>query len=99
MNDFEDDEKVMMMLRTSHKYYWFSKIFAVIILIGSLGMFFPISLGIALYIYLTIRSNEFKVTSERLIIKEGLIARNMEEIELFRIKDVSVKQGGYKSYV
>ncbi len=37
--------------------------------------------------------NRFRLTSERLFLRTGFIARHSEEIELFRVKDVSVRQG------
>lgn len=37
--------------------------------------------------------NRYRLTTERLFLRTGFIARHTEEIELFRIKDVSVRQG------
>lgn len=41
--------------------------------------------------YLT-RSITYRLTSQRLFIQEGLVGRKQEEIELFRITDVSMEQ-------
>ena len=37
--------------------------------------------------------NRYRLTTQRLFLRAGFIARHTEEIELFRIKDVSVRQG------
>ena len=37
--------------------------------------------------------NRYRLTTQRLFLRTGVIARHSEEIELFRIKDVSVRQG------
>lgn len=37
--------------------------------------------------------NRYRLTSQRLFLRTGVIARHSEEVELFRIKDVSVRQG------
>lgn len=37
--------------------------------------------------------NRYRLTTERLFLRTGFISRHSEEIELFRIKDVSVRQG------
>ena len=36
--------------------------------------------------------NRYRLTTERLFLRTGFIARRSEEIELFRIKDISVRQ-------
>jgi membrane protein YdbS with pleckstrin-like domain len=59
-------------------------------------LFSLIPLGVALYLawrlfYLT-RSVAYRLTSQRLFIQIGLIGRKQEEIELFRITDVSLEQ-------
>jgi uncharacterized membrane protein YdbT with pleckstrin-like domain len=55
-----------------------------------------IPLTIALYsawrVFYQTRSITYRLTSERLFIQEGLIGRKQEEIELFRITDVSMEQ-------
>ena len=40
-----------------------------------------------------IASRQYRLTTERLFIRHGLIARHVEEVELYRIKDLKLKQG------
>ena len=55
-----------------------------------------IPLAIALYaawrVFYKTRSITYRLTSERLFIQEGLIGRKQEEIELFRVTDISMEQ-------
>jgi membrane protein YdbS with pleckstrin-like domain len=55
-----------------------------------------IPLGLTLYaawrVFYATRSITYRLTSERLFIQQGLIGRKQEEIELFRITDVSMEQ-------
>ena len=62
-------------------------------LIGS-GCFFPLAfaglplpLGYAIWKFLVVRSQVFELTSERLRITRGVINQQVDEIELYRIKD------------
>lgn len=61
------------------------------------GMFFPpawIALVIpffyALWSYLTVRCQTFELTTERLRITKGIINQNIDEVELYRVKDIVV---------
>tara|TARA_B100001063_G_scaffold232676_1_gene248068 strand:- start:32 stop:430 length:399 start_codon:yes stop_codon:yes gene_type:complete len=45
---------------------------------------------IPIWIYLTTRFTKYELNSERLIIKKGILSQNIEETELYRIKDYSV---------
>ena len=38
-------------------------------------------------------SNRYKLTTERLIVTSGLLSQSSEEVEIYRVKDVSVSQG------
>jgi uncharacterized membrane protein YdbT with pleckstrin-like domain len=62
------------------------------ILIG--GFFFPpawvaliLPLGFMLWKYLVVRTQVFELTSERLRITRGVINQQVDEIELYRVKD------------
>lgn len=39
-----------------------------------------------------LNNTTYKITTQRLIIESGLIGKNVEEVELLRVKDLSVKQ-------
>ena len=45
---------------------------------------------IPIWIYLVTRFTKYELNSERLIIKKGILSQNIEETELYRIKDYSV---------
>jgi uncharacterized membrane protein YdbT with pleckstrin-like domain len=52
-----------------------------------------IALITTLSIIVSLWSTEYTLTSQRLFLKEGLISQHIEEVELFRIKDVKSYQG------
>jgi uncharacterized membrane protein YdbT with pleckstrin-like domain len=47
----------------------------------------------ALGIWIETHSTEYKLTTQRFFLKKGLIAKHVDELELFRVKDVTVDQG------
>ena len=47
----------------------------------------------ALGIWIETHSTEYKLTTQRFFLKKGLIAKHLDELELFRVKDVTVNQG------
>ena len=55
----------------------------------------PVVIGLFLLlgVYITVKSTRYKLTTQRFFVQTGLISKKVEELELFRIKDVSMKQG------
>ena len=55
----------------------------------------PVIIGLfmLLGVYVTVKSTRYKLTNQRFFVQTGLISKRVEELELFRIKDVSMKQG------
>jgi uncharacterized membrane protein YdbT with pleckstrin-like domain len=49
-----------------------------------------VALGIIAWRWLENLASKFHVTEERLIIRRGIIAKSVDEIELYRIKDVRI---------
>jgi len=47
----------------------------------------------AIRICIETHSTEYKLTTQRFFLKQGLIAKHLEELELFRVKDITVNQG------
>lgn len=47
---------------------------------------------IALWHYLVVRCKQYQLTTERLRIRDGVFSRKFEELELFRIKDITILQ-------
>ncbi|MFD2256731.1 PH domain-containing protein [Luteolibacter algae] len=63
------------------------------------GIFFPPAfIGLmlpaiyALWSYLTVRCQTFELTTERLRITKGVINQNIDEVELYRVKDMVVER-------
>ena len=64
------------------------KIFA----LCGLTCFLIVPIFIALWHFLKVRSHQYELTSERLKITDGIFSKNIEALELYRVKDVSLSQ-------
>lgn len=55
----------------------------------------PVGIGLILLAraWYLVASTRYRLTSQRLFAQTGLIAKNLEEVELFRVKDVTLSQG------
>jgi uncharacterized membrane protein YdbT with pleckstrin-like domain len=49
-----------------------------------------VALGILVWRWLENLASKYELTEERLIIRKGIIAKSVDEIELYRIKDVRI---------
>jgi uncharacterized membrane protein YdbT with pleckstrin-like domain len=62
--------------------------------VAGLGMYWlllsVVALGLVGWRWLENFASKFEVTEERLIIRRGIIAKSVDEIELYRIKDVRI---------
>ncbi|MDA1044184.1 MAG: PH domain-containing protein [Verrucomicrobia bacterium] len=54
---------------------------------------FLVGLILLLNVWYKVVSLKYRLTTQRLFVQKGLIAKHLEELELFRVKDVTVKQG------
>jgi membrane protein YdbS with pleckstrin-like domain len=56
----------------------------------------PLALGVLLLVLLWIRvkSCSYRLTNQRLFVRRGWLAKHVNELELYRVKDVVVDQGG-----
>jgi len=63
------------------------------IILGILLIVIIVGFFILLDVLIKIASRRYRVTSQRLFVTTGLIARRTDELELFRIIDVKVDQG------
>jgi uncharacterized membrane protein YdbT with pleckstrin-like domain len=52
--------------------------------------FVGIGLGILLAVWIVVRFTIYTLTNQRLIIQKGVILRHVDEIELYRVKDVKL---------
>ena len=55
----------------------------------------PVGVGLLLLAraWYLVASTRYRLTNQRLFAQTGLIAKNLEEVELFRVKDVTLTQG------
>jgi membrane protein YdbS with pleckstrin-like domain len=60
------------------------------------GALVPLALGLLLLLLLWIRvkSCSYRLTTQRLFVRRGWLAKHVNELELYRVKDVVVDQGG-----
>ena len=55
----------------------------------------PVGVGLffLLAVWVKIKSYNYRLTNQRLLVRRGLMAKHVDELELYRIKDVIVDQG------
>lgn len=54
---------------------------------------FLLGLLLLLHAGYLVASTRYRLTTQRLFVQTGLIAKHLEEVELFRVKDVTLSQG------
>ena len=52
-----------------------------------------IGLLLLLRAWYLVASTRYRLTTQRLFVQRGLVAKHLEEVELFRVKDVTLDQG------
>ena len=82
----EDSEKDIFNLKPSAKAFLGQIIWGIILLPFIIGIF------LLLNVWIKRVSLRYRLTNQRLFIQRGLIAKHIEEIELFRVKDAIVYQ-------
>ena len=82
-----DEERQVFELKPTAKAFLGEIIFGVLLIP------FLIGLIILLNVWYKTASQKYRLTTQRLFVQKGLIAKHLEELELFRVKDVTVKQG------
>lgn len=55
----------------------------------------PVAVGVVvlLLLWIRIKSWGYRLTTQRLFVRRGWLAKHVEEVELYRVKDVTVDQG------
>lgn len=79
-------------IRHIFQLHWFAKVPMVIWLILAIPTF-GITLLLALWEWLKLRSIEQGVTSRRVVLKTGIVSRHSEEMKLSSIETVEIRQG------
>ena len=54
---------------------------------------FLIGVLLLLHAWYLVASTRYRLTTQRLFVQTGLVAKQLEEVELFRVKDVTLSQG------
>jgi hypothetical protein len=88
MNAATQDESTIFELKPAYRARLGLLVWGVLLLpVVGLGLFL---LARAWYL---VASTRYRLTTQRLFAETGLIAKNLEEVELFRVKDVTLRQG------
>lgn len=55
----------------------------------------PLAFGVLLFllVWIKVRSCSYRLTTQRLFVRRGWLAKHVDELELYRVKDVAVDQG------
>ena len=74
-------------LKPAYRAYLGLMIWGVLLLIVGIGLL------LLLRAWYLVAATRYRLTTQRLFVQKGLIAKELEEVELFRVKDVTVRQG------
>jgi membrane protein YdbS with pleckstrin-like domain len=83
----EDEEREVLQLKPSAKAFFGEIVLGVILV--------PLFIGVIvlLNVWYKTASLRYRLTTQRFFVRRGLIAQHEEELELYRVKDVTVQQG------
>jgi uncharacterized membrane protein YdbT with pleckstrin-like domain len=81
-----DDELEVFTLTPSGRAFLGELLLGVVLLPVAIGIVFLVD------VWIRRRSIQYRLTNQRLFIRTGLIAKKVDELELFRVKDVKVNQ-------
>ena len=87
MNDTMQEETAIFELKPTYRAHLGLLVWGVLLAPVGIGL---ILLARAWYL---VASTRYRLTTQRLFAQTGLIAKNLEEVELFRVKDVTLSQG------
>ncbi len=54
---------------------------------------FAFGVGLVLSVWISVASRSYRLTTQRLFVRRGWLAKHVDELELYRVKDVAVDQG------
>lgn len=85
------EEHTLFEIKPSYKAYLGWIIFSALLIFVGIGL---VLLPIVLFItWITTKTASYRLTNERLVVRRGWIAKSVQEIELYRIQDVTMNQG------
>ena len=87
MNTTPQEESTIFELKPAYRARLGLLVWGVLLAPAGIGL---ILLARAWYL---VASTRYRLTTQRLFAQTGLIAKNLEEVELFRVKDVTLSQG------
>ena len=87
MNETMQEETAIFELKPTYRAHLGLLVWGVLLAPVGIGL---ILLARAWYL---VASTRYRLTTQRLFAQTGLIAKNLEEVELFRVKDVTLSQG------
>jgi uncharacterized membrane protein YdbT with pleckstrin-like domain len=79
-------------VRERFNLHWIARIPMIVWIVLAIPTF-GVTLFLALWEWLKLRSTELGVTNRRLVIKKGIISRNTEEMKLSSVETVEIIQG------
>jgi membrane protein YdbS with pleckstrin-like domain len=58
----------------------------------------PLTLGVVLLlvVWIGVKSTSYRLTTQRLFVRRGWLGKHVNELELYRVKDVVMDQGGFQ---
>lgn len=86
-----EEEKPIFELKPSGRAYLGLILWGVALL-----LVFGLGLILLFRAWYLVVSTRYRLTTQRLFAQRGLIAKELEEVELFRVKDVTVSQGFFQ---
>ena len=81
------EEQLIFEVRPTYRAYVGLMIWGVLLFVFVIGIFLLIRA------WYRVSSTRYRLTTQRLFVQTGLIAKKLEEVELFRVKDVTLHQG------
>ena len=82
------EEQPICEMKPAARAYWGTLFWGLVLL-----PFFLLGALLWLRVWYLVSSTRYRLTTQRLFVQTGLIAKKLEEVELFRVKDVTLHQG------
>jgi uncharacterized membrane protein YdbT with pleckstrin-like domain len=82
-----EEERPIFELKPAYRAYLGLMIWGVLLLAVGIGLI------LLLRAWYQVASTRYRLTTQRLFVQKGLIGKQLEEVELFRVKDVTLSQG------
>ena len=84
------EERPIFELQPATRAYLGSIFWGIVLLPVVIGLF------LLLRVWYRTKAVRYRLTTQRLFVQTGLVAKKLEEVELFRVKDVTLSQGFFQ---